>query len=249
MSRTDTRKRTRMRKRARSSPRRSKSLSQIDKNVNLSKSLIRDDICHNCTDSAYMSHARRYCKKYDRVYNVKSRKCDKKKKGGGIYFFTSEEHQLWKEYNKCMDKVKPNRNPWQKYNFKLGDDSRAFKKKYKKELDAHNELWKKTDKKCSKIKREKQNTLNKKYKKDIKKRSEKCCKCVYVKSGKTLRKVKGKWGHCSYDMMNCCKDKKTIITPKKKGGSKRTRRKKDPYKVTTKLQKDFMKACKKAEKH
>ena len=82
MSRTDTRKRTRIRKRTRSSPRRSISLSQIDKNVNLSKSLIRDDICHNCTDSAYMSHARRYCKKYDRVYNVKSRKCEKKKKGG-----------------------------------------------------------------------------------------------------------------------------------------------------------------------
>ena len=71
-----------MRKRARSSPRRSKSLSQLDKNVNLSRPLIRDDICHNCTDSAYMSHARRYCKKYDRVYNVKTRKCDKKKKGG-----------------------------------------------------------------------------------------------------------------------------------------------------------------------
>ena len=84
MSRKDTRKRTIIRKRTRSSPRRSKSLSQIDKNVNLSvRPLIRDAICHNCTDSAYMSHARRYCKEYDRVYNVKSRKCDKKKKKGG----------------------------------------------------------------------------------------------------------------------------------------------------------------------
>ena len=46
----------------------------------------------------------------------------------------------------------------------------------------------------------------------------KCCKCHYVrtndKRGK-LRRVKGPWGHCSYDMSNCCKDNKTIVKPKK----------------------------------
>ena len=25
-----------------------------------------------------------------------------------------------------------------------------------------------------------------------------------------LRKVRGAYGHCSYDMQNCCKDKKSI---------------------------------------
>jgi len=76
-------KRSKMRKRFRSSPRRSKSLSQIDENINFNKPLIRDEICHNCTDSAYKSHARRYCKQHDRGYNVKTKKCVKKKKKGG----------------------------------------------------------------------------------------------------------------------------------------------------------------------
>jgi hypothetical protein len=38
-----------------------------------------------------------------------------------------------------------------------------------------------------------------------------CCRCHYIKSKKSLRRVKGNWGHCSYDLTNCCKDKKTII--------------------------------------
>lgn len=43
------------------------------------------------------------------------------------------------------------------------------------------------------------------------KKKDKCCKCHYyrTKSGQ-LRKLRGPWGHCSYDMANCCKDKKTI---------------------------------------
>ena len=38
-----------------------------------------------------------------------------------------------------------------------------------------------------------------------------CCRCHYIKSKKSLRRVRGNWGHCSYDLTNCCKDKKTII--------------------------------------
>ena len=67
------------RRRQRSSPRRSKSLPHIDGDIDFDKPLIRDEICHNCTDSAYKSHARRYCKQHDRVYNVKTKKCVKKK--------------------------------------------------------------------------------------------------------------------------------------------------------------------------
>ena len=50
------------------------------------------------------------------------------------------------------------------------------------------------------------------FKKDI---ETKCCRCHYVKTGKTLRRVKGPYSHCSYDSMDCCKDKKTIVKSKK----------------------------------
>ena len=52
---------------------------------------------------------------------------------------------------------------------------------------------------------------SKKYKKINKEKKKKCCKCHYVKAGKTLRRVKGPYPHCSYDSNNCCKDKKTIV--------------------------------------
>jgi len=68
-----------MSRRQRSSPRRSKSFSHIDDDIDFNKPLIRDEICHNCTDSSYKSHARRYCNQHDRVYNVKTKKCVKKK--------------------------------------------------------------------------------------------------------------------------------------------------------------------------
>ena len=46
--------------------------------------------------------------------------------------------------------------------------------------------------------------------KTLLKPKEKCCKCHYVKNKRGLKKVRGPYGHCSYDMQNCCKDKKTI---------------------------------------
>ena len=48
----------------------------------------------------------------------------------------------------------------------------------------------------------------------LKNKSKKCCKCHYVKSNKTIRRVKGPYEHCSYDSDNCCKDKKTIVKSK-----------------------------------
>ena len=71
-----------------------------------------------------------------------------------------------------------------------------------------------------KSKKKKKKKSNKKKKKKTKQRGgtklnkKKCCKCRYVKSGKTLRKVKGPYEHCSYGMENCCKDKKTIVKSK-----------------------------------
>ena len=40
---------------------------------------------------------------------------------------------------------------------------------------------------------------------------DKCCRCAYIKKNGKLFKIRGQWPHCSYDMDNCCKDKKTII--------------------------------------
>ena len=72
--------------------------------------------------------------------------------------------------------------------------------------------------------RDRRKSLQAKKEKFIKsKKKSKCCKCHYVKTndkrGK-LRKVRGSWGHCSYDMENCCKDKKTIVKLKKQKGGK-----------------------------
>ena len=72
-----------------------------------------------------------------------------------------------------------------------------------------------------KSKKKKKKKSDKKKKKKTKQRGgsvklnkKKCCKCRYVKSGKTLRRVRGPYPHCSYDSDNCCKDKKTIVKSK-----------------------------------
>ena len=67
---------------------------------------------------------------------------------------------------------------------------------------------KKPDKKRKTSKRRKK-TRNKRRNKTRNKK-EKCCKCHYIKKNGKLRKVRGPYGHCSYDSLNCCKDKKTI---------------------------------------
>ena len=89
-----------------------------------------------------------------------------------------------------------------KYNSpKKGSKKKSKKKRYK------GSKKKKSKKKGSKKKTKQRGGSSKLNKK-------KCCKCHYVKSGKTLRRVKGPWPHCSYDMEDCCKDKKTIVKSK-----------------------------------
>ena len=132
--------------------------------------------------------------------------------------YKKEESKISKEYSECMDKV--GKSVWKKYKYtrpstlknlplkerwKAIDASRrAFKKTHKKEMKKYDKRWTKTYKKCSKKQRRRLKTLAKH------KPKEKCCKCHYVKTKTGLRKVRGAWGHCSYDMQNCCKDKKTI---------------------------------------
>ena len=40
----------------------------------------QDEICHNCTTGAYISHARRFCKLHDKTWDKKTNKCISKKK-------------------------------------------------------------------------------------------------------------------------------------------------------------------------
>ena len=52
-----------------------------------------------------------------------------------------------------------------------------------------------------------------------------CCKCHYIKRNGVLRKVRGPYSSCSYEGVNCCKDKKTIVKKKKKKNKKKSKRK------------------------
>ena len=123
------------------------------------------------------------------------------------------------EYSKCVSKV--GKSVWKKYKYirpknksrlknlslkkrwqAIEDSRKEFIKKHKKEMKEYDKKWKRTYKKCNKQRRDRLKTLLKP--------KEKCCKCHYIKTKGRLRKVRGAWGHCSYDMQNCCKDKKTI---------------------------------------
>ena len=85
------------------------------------------------------------------------------------------------------------------------------KKQWNKQRVERNKCWSK----CYKIEKNDIKLHKKKYSKEYreinKEKKKDCCRCRYVKSGKTLRKVRGPYPHCSYDMENCCKDKKNII--------------------------------------
>ena len=73
---------------------------------------------------------------------------------------------------------------------------------------------------CRKSQQKKLKTHKKNFSKEyrvINKENQKnCCRCKYIKQNNKYFKVRGSYGHCAYDMTNCCKDKKTIIKPKTK---------------------------------
>ena len=175
--------------------------------------------------------------------NLLIKNYQKKKNGGGL---ESEERKLSREYRRCTKKtgpsvfIKHNFNSIKRSKFMdYKNDNRSkimdykdilklrskilrdFKKTHKKEFLNYRKRSKKITKECKKHYSKKKGKLKKKFKKEIKERnkinSKKCCKCQYVKYGKTLRRVRGAWGHCRYDTntVNCCKDKKTIIKIKK----------------------------------
>jgi len=72
---------------------------------------------------------------------------------------------------------------------------------------------------CSKSQQKKLKTHKKKFSKEyrvINKENQKnCCRCKYIKQNNKYFKVRGSYGHCAYDMTNCCKDKKKSKTKSK----------------------------------
>ena len=154
----------------------------------------------------------------------KKRKSNKKKKkktkqrGGGISL-KKDMSKIINKYNKCSKKChskkrnikKPPGIPLYEWKKTLSPEE---KKQWNKERIERNKCWSK----CYKIKKNDIRLHKKKYSKEYreinKEKNKDCCKCRYVKSGKSLRRVRGPYPHCSYDSDNCCKDKKTIVKSK-----------------------------------
>ena len=161
--------------------------------------------------AGYYSLKKSKKKKKRKSNKKKKRKSNKKKKkktkqrGGGI----SLKKDMSKIYNKSNNCRKKCPELILSYN-QLQELSSEEKKQWNKKRVGRNRCWSK----CDKIKKNDIRLHKKKFSKEYrdmnKEKKKDCCRCHYVKSGKTLRKVRGNWGHCSYDMENCCKDKKTI---------------------------------------
>jgi hypothetical protein len=141
----------------------------------------------------------------------------KKLKGGGISLKKNMKN-INNKYTKCTEKCHKKKYIKKPSNVSLYEWKKTLspeeKKQWNKQVLEKNKCWSK----CYKIKKNDIRLHKKKYSKEYKKINEnyknKCCKCHYIKTKKTLRKVRGPYSHCSYDSDNCCKDKKTIIKPK-----------------------------------
>jgi len=203
-------------------------------------------------------------KEYNRLLKNPDKELEKikkdKKKGGGYKSEMRKAHMgSSRRRSKCKRKYDPKtisrlikQNPkeyptnkednywkqnqvWIRKNRKLvSDDKKQIKQCMKKRKEKHKESVRKVNKKFK--------AESKKAKAELKKD---CCKCHYVKSKKgSLRKVRGPWTHCSYDMANCCKDKKTIV--EEKGGGKKTFKKEQ--KKENKEYYQSVKKCRKMKK-
>ena len=158
-----------------------------------------------------------------RVINKKEKKTKKKKrkkisqKGGS----NKDERKIHTDFWDCFSDCYKERDTEFKKPFGISvyewekSLSPEDKKKYK-ELQRKANKCSKTCKDTEKKQMRKHKLkYSKEYKVINKALKENCCKCHYVKKGNRLKKVRGPYSHCSYDMDNCCKDKKTIVKSKK----------------------------------
>ena len=164
-------------------------------------------------------------KKKKRKSNKKKKK--KTKQRGGSINLKKDMNKIYNKSGKCRKKCSKDimKIKLKKHRLSRSIINKKFdrfeglspeeKKQWNKQRVERNKCWSK----CYKIEKNDIKLHKKKYSKEYreinKEKKKDCCKCRYVKSGKTLRKVRGPWSHCSYDMENCCKDKKTIVKSKK----------------------------------
>ena len=168
----------------------------------------------------------------------KKKKSDKKKTkkkksmNGGGNSLKKEEKKIFKELHSCNQKCSKTMNTKYKKplirSFHISNIDKELVKNPIIEMNTKEKIiWNKhrvkknrCRKLCSKSQQKKLKTHKKKFSKEYKvinKENQKnCCRCKYIKQNNKYFKVRGSYGHCAYDMTNCCKDKKTIIKPKSK---------------------------------
>ena len=150
-----------------------------------------------------------YKKKKKKIKTNKKKKNKTKQRGAGVSLKKNMKN-INNKYSKCRKKCPELTTSVNN----LNELSSKEKKEWNKKRVTRNRCWSECEKiKQNDIKLHKKN-YSKEYRVINKDNKKNCCRCHYVKSGSSLRKVRGNWGHCSYDMQNCCKDKKTIIKPK-----------------------------------
>lgn len=148
----------------------------------------------------------------------KKKKPKKSQKGGSI---KKNEKQIHKDFWNCFSDCYKERDI--KFKKPYGISSYEWMKTLSpEEKKKYKDLQKKSTKcsrTCKDIEKRQMKKHKLKYSKEYrvinKALKQDCCKCHYVKKGNRLKKVKGPFSHCSYDMTNCCKDKKTIVKSKK----------------------------------
>ena len=161
---------------------------------------------------------RKSLKKRKKTKKMKKKKKNISQKGGTI---KKDENKIHKDFWKCfMDCYKERDNTFKKPKGLSGNDwEKSLSSIEKKQMKELQRKATKCSRNCKHVEKRQMRKHKLKYSKEYKvinkALKDDCCRCHYVKSGKTLRKVKGPFSHCSYDMDNCCKDKKTIVKSKK----------------------------------
>ena len=171
-------------------------------------------------------------KKSDKKKTKKKKTKKKKPINGGGNGLKKEEKKIFKELHSCNQKCSKTMNTKYKKplirSFHISNIDKELVKNPIIEMNTKEKIiWNKhrvkknrCRKLCSKSQQKKLKTHKKKFSKEyreINKENQKnCCRCKYIKENNKYFKVRGSYGHCAYDMTNCCKDKKTIIKPKSK---------------------------------
>jgi hypothetical protein len=146
------------------------------------------------------------------------KKSKRKSMKGGRFTKSGKIHkEFWNCYTNCYkERDRQFKKP---FGISAYEWKKSLSPKEKKKYKDLQRKAKKCSEKCKDIEDRKMKEHKLKYSKEYKvinkALKENCCRCRYVKSGSSLRKVKGPYSHCSYDMENCCKDKKTIVKSKK----------------------------------